>query len=218
MSTWSSDLFNGSAASYDAWFDTPRGKTLFNAELACLGELTKGLAGPWLEIGVGNGRFSEALGVEVGLDPARGALELACRRGVRVVQAMGETLPFGDEVFGAVLVIVTICFCDEPEALLQEAARVTKPGGAVILGFVPAGSAWGKLYAAKGAAGHHYYSKATFFSLEQLTAFAANAGLRLERCASTLYQGPEVEHPEPEPPRAGCDETAGFVAALFRRE
>jgi len=87
----------------------------------------------------------------------------------------------------------------------------------VILGFVPAGSAWGKLYATKGAAGHHYYSKATFYSLEQLTAFAAKAGLRLERCASTLYQGPEVDQLEQEPPRPGCDEKAGFVAALYRR-
>lgn len=218
MNTRSSDLFDSEAARYDAWFETPEGRVLFELELACLGQLTSGLARPWLEIGVGTGRFGEALGVDAGIDPARGALQFSMKRNLKVIQAMGETLPFGDEVFGAVLVIVTICFCEEPEALLQEAARVTQPGGAVILGFVPAGSAWGKLYAAKGTAGHHYYSKATFFSLEQLTAFAANAGLRLERCASTLYQGPELERLETEPPRAGCDETAGFVAALFRRE
>jgi ubiquinone/menaquinone biosynthesis C-methylase UbiE len=154
--------------------------------------------------------------VDAGLDPARGALQFSVKRDLKVVQATGETLPFGDKVFGAVLAIVTICFCDDPKALLQEAARVTQPGGAVILGFVPAGSAWGKLYAAEGAAGHHYYSKATFYSLEQLTAYAEQAGLRLEGCCSTLYQGPEVEALEPEAPRAGCDEQAGFIAAIYR--
>ena len=42
-----------SVQKYDAWFDRPRGGTLFRSELACLKRLFRGVRRPWLELGAG---------------------------------------------------------------------------------------------------------------------------------------------------------------------
>lgn len=135
-------LFERLAARYDAWYDGPAGAAVFPSEVACLRPLLRGLPRPWAEIGVGSGRFAAALGVDVGLDPAAAPLALARSRGIRVVRGAGEQLPFRTGVFGAVLIVVTVCFADDPAALLAEARRVVRHDGAVVLGEVFAESPW----------------------------------------------------------------------------
>ena len=207
-------VFQRHAARYDAWFESDRGRALFASEVRCLRRLSNGLPRPWLEVGVGTGRFAQALAVDVGADPALRALSLAAQRGVQVVAALGEALPFPDHAFGTVLVIVTICFADDPEGLLREARRVTSEGG-VVLGIVPAASSWGRFYAAKGRRGHLFYSRARFFSLEDLDDLARRAGLRLEGTASTLLQEPEGQSLRVEAPQSGIAPGAGFVALRY---
>jgi SAM-dependent methyltransferase len=87
----------------------------------------------------------------MGLDTAATPLALACSRGVRVVR---EHLPFRAGVLGAVLVVVTVCFAEDPAALLAEARRVIRPDGAVVLGEVFAESPWGRFYQHQGARSH----------------------------------------------------------------
>ena len=211
-----SDIFDREAARYDAWFDSERGKKLLASEVLCLQQLSADLPRPWLEVGVGTGRFAEALGVDVGVDPASGALRYAERRGIRALEGTGQALPFGDKTFGAVFVIVTICFADDPAGLLREAGRVLADGGGVVLGIVPAGSPWGRFYDEKRRSGHTFYSRARFFALGELEELAGSAGLRFERCASTLFEGPGPGPFELEHPREGAHDEAGFVAALCR--
>ena len=208
-------VFQRHAARYDAWFESDRGRALFASEVRCLRRLSNGLPRPWLEVGVGTGRFAQALAVDVGADPALRALSLAAQRGVQVVAALGEALPFPDHAFGTVLVIVTICFADDPEGLLREARRVTS-GGGVVLGIVPAGSPWGKFYAAKGRSGHLFYSCAKFFSLSQLHGLAYAARLRFERAVSTLFQPPGARRLKIENPKRGASAKASFVSLLYR--
>ena len=86
-------VFGEHAERYDAWFESARGRTLFESEVRCLRRLSNGLPRPWLEVGVGTGRFAQALGVDVGVDPALRALRLAAQRGVQVVTALGEAIP-----------------------------------------------------------------------------------------------------------------------------
>lgn len=122
-------IFDREAARYDAWFDSPDGRLLFRAGVDAVRKLLVGLPDPWLEVGVGTGRFAETLGVPFGVDSAPGALQFARRRSIRVVLARGEALPFPDGLFGAVLLIVTLCFAD-PQSLLAEAKRVLFPPAA----------------------------------------------------------------------------------------
>lgn len=209
-------MFDREADRYDAWFESAHGRPLFASEVLCVQEASRGLARPWLEVGVGTGRFAEALGIGTGVDPAPVALGYAARRGVRTVAARGETLPFAEGQFGAVFVIVTLCFAAAPVRLLREAARVTGGSGGVVLGIVPAEGPWGQFYAAKGRAGHTFYSEARFFRLAELEHLAQTAGLSVERSVSTLFQGPGHGPYTLESPRAGAHGGSGFVAMLCR--
>ena len=71
------ELFDSQVSRYDAWYGSTKGAAAFEEELAALRPLLKDLAHPWLEVGVGTGRFAHALHAEVGIDPALAALALA---------------------------------------------------------------------------------------------------------------------------------------------
>ena len=122
-------IYDREAEQYDAWYDSPKGRAIFGDELAALQPLFDDVRGSRLEVGVGTGRFAAALGIGFGIDPAVAALRLAAGRGVRVVAARGEELPFPDASFGAVLFMVTLCFVQDPLAALREARRVLRPEG-----------------------------------------------------------------------------------------
>ncbi len=196
---------------YDAWYDTAAGRVLFDLELAALGPLLTGTACPRLEVGVGSGRFAAALGVEVGIDPAEAPLRLASSRGVLVVRGSGRALPFPDGCFGAVVLVVTLCFADDPAGVLAEAARVLRPGGRLDLGLVPSDSAWGRSYAEKGRAGHPFYRHARLLSIDVHRRMLVAAGFKIVESRSTLMQAPS-DTPVAESVRRGVASGAGFVA------
>jgi len=203
-------LFNRLAGRYDAWYDGPAGTAVFPSEVACLRPLLAGLPRPWVEAGAGSGRFTAALGADIGLDPAAAMLALARARGVTVVCGDGERLPFRGGAFGAVLIVVTLCFAGNPAALLAEARRAVRDDGAVILGMVFADSPWGEFYQRKAADGHPFYSAARFLTRAQTLTLVTGARLRVQAARSVLYQ-PPTDTPVPEPARDGDDPAAGFT-------
>ena len=73
--------FDDLATEYDAWFDK-EGSLLFFIEVKAFKSLLPSLPKPWLEIGVGSGRFAQALGIETGIDPSIKLVEMARHRGV----------------------------------------------------------------------------------------------------------------------------------------
>jgi len=208
------DIFDRQAARYDAWYNTPSGEAVFLEELDALAPLLEGLPHPWLEVGVGGGRFAAALGAEFGVDPAANALALAARRGSRVAVARGESLPFPDATFGAVLFTAALCFIPDPVAALRESRRVLRSGGRILLGLIPAEGPWGRHYRALAAEGHAYYRLAHFFARGEMASLFAAVGLRQVRVRSALFRPPEVEFMTGGA-REGDDLAAGFAAVLL---
>ena len=80
------------AQTYDAWYDTARGRDLLAAEVNVLRALLEGAPRPWVDVGAGTGRFGAALGVDVGLDPAASMLTLARGRIPAVARGVAEAL------------------------------------------------------------------------------------------------------------------------------
>jgi len=204
-------VFDVFAERYDAWYDKPFGKSAFNLEKACIELLCNNLRLPFLEIGVGTGRFAEALRIEYGIDRSIGVLRLAKKRGIPVIRGKGEKLPFPNKTFGAVFILVTLCFVDEPVKVLKEASRVLRDDGFLILGLILRESAWAGFYMKKGFAGNIFYKVAKFYSLNELKTILKKSNLKITEASSTIFQAPSEKPLCSENPRKGCYTDAGFM-------
>jgi len=208
-------LFDSLAAEYDAWFDD-EGKLIFAIEVKAFQEVLPLLPEPWLEVGVGSGRFAQALGIETGVDPSVKLLEIAKSRGIRTFLGKGEEQLFNGETFGTVFVIVTLCFVDSPLEVLREAHRILKPEGKIVLGLVLRESPWGKFYQSKKLEGHRFYKHATFYSYQKVDRLLMDSGFSIEKVISTLFQKPgEVK--EMEAPERGFSTGAGFTIVVAEK-
>ena len=203
-------VFDERAAEYDAWFEE---SLLFAIERAALQELATPLLGPKLEIGVGPGRFAQALGVEFGVDPALAPLVLAKKRGVEVSQAVGELLPYADQSLLTVLLLFTFCFLADPRAVLRECRRVLRPGGHLVLGLIVADSPWGRMLQDKKEDGHPFYRQARFYDPAEVEQCLAGCGFVVVERRSSLIQPPEALR-EMEHSREGLVSQAGFAVLV----
>lgn len=95
----------------------------------------------WLDVGCGNGAFTEELitrchpaAVE-GIDPSAEQIAFARERtGTRMAhfqQADAQTLPFADNSFDVATMALVIAFVPDPAKAVAEIARVVRPGGII---------------------------------------------------------------------------------------
>jgi ubiquinone/menaquinone biosynthesis C-methylase UbiE len=207
--------FDSLASAYDAWFEG-EGNLIFAIEVQCFQKALSLLPKPWLEIGVGSGRFAQSLGIEIGLDPSINLLDMARKRDINVLVGRGEDSPVRDRSFGTAFFIVTLCFVQAPLKVLIEANRFLKRDGKAVLGLVLRESPWGRLYQAKGEGGHRFYQHAIFYSYDEVETLLNQAGFEIERVISTLFQKPgNIEHMEP--PQEGFSPYAGFAVIMAGR-
>ena len=158
---------------------------------------------PILEVGVGTGYFAGKVGAEAGLDPSMKMLEIARMRGVGLlVRGVGESMPFRDEVIGTVLIVVTLCFVDDPARVLEESFRVLRMGGVLVSCIVPRDSPWGEHYTRLGFEGHPFYSKARFLTLGEHEELIRASGFEIVESMGTLsyspFEEPRLEEPSNE--------------------
>ena len=212
----SASAFDLYAEAYDKWFDTSEGKVLFKMEVESVRLLTKDIKRPFLEIGVGTGRFAKELDIEFGIDPSSKLLEFALKRGIKVRKAKGEKLPFKDKLFGGVFLLFTLCFVEDPEIVLTEAKRVLKIGGGSIVGIINKESPWGQLYLKKKNEDHPIYKYARFYSINEVVEMINKAEMTVEAYSSILCQSPS-QIPYEESVHHELIENAGFVCILARK-
>jgi SAM-dependent methyltransferase len=197
---------------YDAWFDED-GKLIFQIEVQALKRLLPSLPKPWIEMGVGSGRFARALGIETGVDPSYKLLRIARRRGINTFLGRAEEKLFDKRSFGTIFLIVTLCFLDSPLEALKEARRILIPGGRLVLGLVLKESPWGRFYEQKKAQRHRFYKHAHFYRYEETTGLIVQAGFLIKMIVSTLLQKPgEVRNIED--PQEGYLPHAGFIVIV----
>jgi hypothetical protein len=62
---------------------------------------------------VSTGRFAAPLGLRAGVNPVREMLKLAPRE-LDLVEGVGEMLPLRSQAFPCALLVVTLCFVQDP--------------------------------------------------------------------------------------------------------
>jgi ubiquinone/menaquinone biosynthesis C-methylase UbiE len=197
---------------YDAWYDSHKGRVLLASEVACLRPLLLRFSKPYLEVGVGTGRFAEALAIGYGVDPSPPVLEKARQRDIKVVLGMGEALPFKNARFGAVLMAFALCFVKDPPTVMREIHRVLVAGGGLILGLLLKGTPWADLYEERGRAGDPLFRTAHFHSRGEVETLLKESRFQIAGYRSTLFQPPGREAYHFEESIDDYVPGAGFVA------
>ncbi len=129
-----------------------------------------------LDVGGGPGRAVSVVDVptRVVVDPARGMLERARRRGLGALQADGARLPVAAESVDAILVSDALHHVGDRDGLLADAARALRPGGVLVVREFDPTTLRGRLL----AAGEHLVGfESVFESPDELATRVAAVGL-----------------------------------------
>jgi len=196
---------------YEQWFD--RHKFAYESELQAIRKLLP-QHGNGLEIGIGSGRFAAPLGIKLGLEPSRKMMEIAQARGIEVIGGVGESLPFRDSQFDFATMVTTICFLDDVEVAFNEAYRILKPVGCLIIGFIDKDSSIGQLYQ-QHKNENVFYRIATFYSVDEVVSHLKKAGFKVFNFAQTIFHN-LAEIKGIEPVREGYGEGSFVVVRALK--
>ncbi|MBN2571684.1 MAG: class I SAM-dependent methyltransferase [Ignavibacteriales bacterium] len=139
-----------------------------------------------IEIGVGSGLFSQPLGIKFGVEPSEKMREIAKQRGIEVVDGLAENLPIEDSKFDFALLVTTICFVDDLEKTFNEAYRIIKKGGSIIVGFIDSDSPIGKMYQLYKDESV-FYKDATFYSTNEVVSVMKGVGFKNFSFSQTIF-------------------------------
>jgi len=158
--------FDAHITEYDNWF--VRNRFAFLSELNAVKHVLPQVDGV-IEIGIGSGIFAAPLGIQRGVDPSMAMREKAKQKGIEVLDAVAEKLPYANASINGAVMITSICFVDDIYQAFNEVYRVLKKNGFLILGFVDKDSPVGKEYL-KHKAESMFYNDAVFWGTEELYA------------------------------------------------
>ncbi len=179
------DCFDTNVAAYDIWFD--KNQTIYQSELDAVKEFVPS-AGKGVEIGVGTGRFAAPLGIAIGVEPSPRMAESAKQRGVEVIEGVAEALPISDRAFDFALMVTVVCFFDNIALAFQEANRILKLQGVLIVGFIDRDSELGRQYSRRKNQSR-FFKGATFYSAPELETQLTLAGFSDFIYRQTLFSG-----------------------------
>lgn len=196
--TQTTALFDTHTEEYEVWFE--KYPHVFQSEVLAIRsqmqELPENIQG--IEVGMGTGRFALELGIKEGVEPSGNMRNLAIKRGIEVMEARAENLPYRDIHFDFVL-FVTICYLEDIHQALKEAHRVLKPDGYVIIAFIDKNGLIGKQYEAKRSRSV-FYRQAHFYSVEDVKEILRDSRFKNPVITQTLFgeldQVKEIQAPQ----------------------
>ncbi len=189
-----SEAFDNYALEYDKWFEDH--EIEYEQELKAIREFLP-KEGKGIEIGAGTGRFSQPLGISLGIEPSKAMRMIAISRGVNTVAGIAESLPIVDGLYDYALLVTTVCFLDTPEIAFREVYRILKARGFIIVGLIDKDSKLGKKYEEKKSESK-FYKNANFHSVVEIQEKLEKEGFSNIECVQAILPGDINENYEPE--------------------
>lgn len=184
------NVFDSHVEEYEVWYEEH--PELYQSEVQAIREhfrrLPESIHG--IEVGLGTGRFSEPLGIREGVEPSEAMAERARKRGIEVMDASAERLPYSDLHFDFVL-YVTVCHLTNLRLAFEEAHRVLRKGGVIIVGFLPQDQLAARTYQERRKRST-FYKKATFYTPERIQDLLEQYGFKHLEWNQTLFGNPEA--------------------------
>jgi len=150
-----------------------------------------------LDVGCGEGTLAVQLrqngAVVTAIDPGWDMLIAARSRtranqsSVNLVQATGEQLPFATASFDIVLAKTVLCFVDEAHTMVNEMARVLRPGGRFVIGELHKWSSWAAQRRMRAWFGSALWRRGRFRTAAELRRLALASGLDVETVRGAVY-------------------------------
>lgn len=200
--------FDSHVTDYEQWFnDYP---LIFQSEVEALRNMMpEGEKLTGIEVGLGTGRFSQALGIKEGVEPSENMRALAIKRGIEVIDGVAESLPYGDLRFDFVVMAFCISYFNDLHVAFKETHRVLKKNGILVLGFLDKNSIIGRQYE-QHRAESTFYKSAIFYTADKVIFELNRAGFRHFNFSQTLFHSLE-EIKEVEPVKSGYGEGSFVV-------
>jgi hydroxymethylpyrimidine/phosphomethylpyrimidine kinase len=207
--------FEEAAEDFDAWFD--KNRIIFESELLAEKHFLQN-PGKAVSIGVGSGLFASKLGIKYGVEPADMMAELARKRGIEVKIGTAENVPFPDEQFDTVLLSTVLSYVKDPQQAVQEAFRVLKKGGTVVVSFLTREGSYAMMYDLAYLHGQHdsaispkhpypvkFIRGTHWLSTAEVTTLLQKAGFKDFKYVQTLTKHPKYTNEEIEKPVEGYE-------------
>ncbi|HTL82509.1 MAG TPA: class I SAM-dependent methyltransferase [Bacteroidia bacterium] len=207
------EIFEKHVVEYDKWFD--KYSAVFQSEVEALRQMLPSGESHGIEVGLGTGRFAKALGIKEGIEPSEALRELAAERGIEVMDAVAEELPYKDLRFDFVLMASCINYLEDPERAFREAFRVLKHDGVLIVGSIEKDSIIGSSYESKRGKSI-FYRQAVFYSTDKLVERLREAGFKKFEYLQTLFN-PLDRITSPEAAKQGYGEGSYVVIKAIKK-
>ncbi|MDI6906471.1 MAG: class I SAM-dependent methyltransferase [Thermoanaerobacterales bacterium] len=179
-------LFDPLAPTYDAWYETPLGRTVDRLERRLLFAVAEPRPGERaLDAGCGTGRLIAelaSLGLSLmGVDLSEAMLDVARDRtrglaNVTLQRGNVEALPLPAGQFDLVIAFNSLEFTPDPARAVEELWRLVRPGGRLVVAVLNSWSpwAWRRRRAARVRGG--VFAHARFFSPPEITGLLRRTG------------------------------------------
>ncbi len=195
--------FDSIAPTYDAWYQTPLGRLADRLEKEAVFSLLENRAGDLaLDISCGTGSYALALGQRglrvVGVDVSEPMLRVAQTKAkaaqvrLALMRAEADVLPFRAGIFDLVTVILGLEFMADPGKTLEEARRVLKPNGSLIVAVLNRTGLWTLWRRLKRLFVPSIWRSARFLSINELGALLEERGFTDLRWRAAVYFLPLV--------------------------
>ncbi|MFA6810303.1 MAG: methyltransferase domain-containing protein [Desulfoplanes sp.] len=190
---------NTQAEQYEHWFTTPKGRFVLDRE----SRLLQRMISTWprrkqklVDIGCGAGHFAHMFwewGFDVsGIDASPAMLKRArvlMDKHMQLQVGVAERLPYDDNEFDFAALITVLEFCDDPVAVIAEAARVARKG--LVIGFLNRYSLYYLLHVrSQRKLLESVWAKSFWFSWWEMQRCIISALGRQPLCARSVLPGP----------------------------